>query len=193
MNIQQLQALLQIQAIRSFRSAPIENSYATDSFASVFAEWLKNDEPTTPAMTKRKRPLPVMPTNKWIILHKNVETLIQKAAQTYNVPKKLIKAIIQHESNFNPMAVSRAGASGYMQLMPSTAKALGVTNIFDPEQNIMAGTKYLRQLLDQFNGDLDLALAAYNAGPGNVKKHGGIPPFKETIAYVQKVKEAFLA
>ncbi len=118
---------------------------------------------------------------------------ISKAASTYNVPEKLIAAIMKQESNFNPNAVSTAGASGLMQLMPSTAKFLGIDDPFNPEQNIMGGTKYLRQMLDQFDDNIEVALAAYNAGPGNVKKYNGIPPFNETTNYVKKVLNYFNA
>lgn len=121
----------------------------------------------------------------------SLEDVINKAAAANKVPAKLLKSIIRHESNFNPKAVSHAGASGLMQLMPATARGLGVTNIFDPEQNVMAGAKFIKSMLDKYNGNLKLALAAYNAGPGNVDKYGGIPPFKETQSYVRKVSDTF--
>lgn len=116
---------------------------------------------------------------------------ITKASSTYNIPEKLLAAVIKQESNFNPQAVSSAGATGLMQLMPSTANFLGVTDSKDPEQNIMGGAKYLRQMLDKFDNNISTALAAYNAGPGNVKKYNGIPPFKETMNYVTKVMKYY--
>lgn len=121
------------------------------------------------------------------------EDIIKEAAQKHNVPERLISSVIKHESSFNTNSVSHAGASGLMQLMPGTAKFLGVKDSFDPVQNINGGAKYLRQMLNQFNDNMELAVAAYNAGPGNVKKYGGIPPFNETQNYVKKVLNTFNA
>lgn len=111
---------------------------------------------------------------------------INKAGITYGLDPFLIASVIKVESGFNPKAGSGAGARGLMQLMPATAQGLGVTDVFDPAQNINAGSKYLSQQIKAF-GSIELGLAAYNAGPGNVRKYGGIPPFNETQSYVKKV------
>lgn len=116
-----------------------------------------------------------------------IDELVSKYAGKYNLEDSLVKAVIKAESGFNPGAKSSAGALGLMQLMPSTAKAMGVNNPYDPEQNIEGGVKYLKGLMDRFGGDTEKALAAYNAGPGAVKKYDGVPPYKETQNYVKKV------
>ncbi len=117
----------------------------------------------------------------------NLETIFNNASKKYGVPVYLLKAVAKAESNFNANNVSKSGAMGIMQLMPETAKELGVKNAFDPEENIMGGAKYLAEKLVEYAGDVDLALAAYNAGSGNVRKYGGIPPFEQTQNYVKKV------
>jgi soluble lytic murein transglycosylase-like protein len=115
------------------------------------------------------------------------DDIVEEAAKTYKLDPRMIKAVMEAESAFNAMAVSPVGALGLMQLMPDVAEELGATDPLDPRQNIMAGSKYLKQLLDAHDGNVRLALASYNAGPGNVAKYRAIPPFKETRNYVKKV------
>lgn len=116
-----------------------------------------------------------------------LEPIIQEAAALHGVDADLVKAVIQTESRFNPRAQSGVGAQGLMQLMPRTAKAVGIEDPFDPRQNIFGGVKYLSQMMQRYDGNTALALAAYNAGPGNVRRHRGVPPFRETRGYVTKI------
>jgi len=117
--------------------------------------------------------------------------LVQAAAARYNVDADLITSVIAVESNFDPKALSRKNARGLMQLLPETAARLGVQDIYDPQENIDAGTRYLRELLEKYNNNLTLALAAYNAGPDRVEEYGRVPPFTETLSYVRRVKRSY--
>jgi hypothetical protein len=120
-----------------------------------------------------------------------VEKLVREAAERHQVDPALVRAVIETESNWNPSAVSRKGALGLMQLIPTTAQRFGVNDAFSPKQNVDAGVKYLKTLLERYNGNLDLALAAYNAGEGAVDRAHGVPAFRETRNYVQRVQEAY--
>ncbi|WP_456271796.1 lytic transglycosylase domain-containing protein [Bacillus sp. AK031] len=217
MNIQALKTMIELQALQNFNSttAPTETNSGTSLFQQMLNETLSshvNQQPIQEKLGSVNQLFPLLNNGNFLMsktaasymskaetLSSNnksdssIDSIISKAAELYKLPRKLISAVISQESNFNSNAVSHAGASGLMQLMPATARSLGVTDIFDPEQNILAGTKYLRQMMDKYDGNLEMALAAYNAGPGNVDKYSGIPPFKETIQYVQKVSQKFYA
>jgi hypothetical protein len=139
---------------------------------------------TAPAGSPDPSPTPEAPASPY-------ERFIQEASALYDVSADLVRAVIQTESNFNPRAVSGAGARGLMQLTPVTLRELKMTiDPFNPRENILAGTRYLAMMLDRHDGDVPLALASYNAGPTAVRRHRGIPPFKETRGYVQKVQRA---
>ncbi len=154
----------------------IKVTYYPDSNIHNYSNWGANEAAVLPSYSQGRN---------------NYDHIIQRAAQTHRVSAGLIKAVMHTESGFNPSARSPVGAQGLMQLMPATAKRFNVSNAFDPEQNILAGSKYLSILLKRFNGNTHLALAAYNAGEGNVSKYGGIPPFKETRDYVQRVTSRY--
>ena len=117
----------------------------------------------------------------------HIQATIQKAAERFQLPHSLIEAVIKAESDFDARAVSPAGAQGLMQLMPATARELGVENPFDVQQNIFGGSRYLKQMLDRFDGDVKLALSAYNAGPGTVDRFNGEVPYAETRNYIKRV------
>lgn len=168
-----LDTVQQILGFTPQTDAPVDTSPVTDTFTSS-----SSSANTTAANAT---------SSGSVSSPENLEEYFKEASETYGVDINLLKAIARQESNFNPSATSSAGAMGVMQLMPSTAKGLGVTNAYDAQQNIMGGAKLMAQNLKKYNGDVSLALAAYNAGGGNVDKYGGIPPFKETQNYVKKV------
>lgn len=157
----------------------------------------KTRSSSAPAVASTPAPLTIPPsfdvavtTTTFRLPPAAFDHLIAAAAAKYALDAALIRAVINAESAFDPLAVSDAGAMGLMQLMPSLAAELEVTDPFDPRQNIFAGSRYLKQLLDAYDGDVSLALASYNAGPGAVERYNGVPPYPETQHYVKTITNA---
>ncbi|KUK13719.1 MAG: lytic transglycosylase domain-containing protein [Synergistetes bacterium] len=172
--------------LSKFRSRSVEQ-YKAPSFKEVFLKEVERSEEEGVKRENRVEDLsPLLPRDSFKE-DSSIEDVVNRASKLYKLDPKLVMAVIEAESNFNPKALSPKGAMGLMQLMPDTAREMGVRDPFDVEENIMGGVKYLNYLSEKYKGNLELVLAAYNAGPGAVDKYGGIPPYKETQDYVRKV------
>lgn len=181
--------LNQIQGLSDYsgRSSTGQVSYGDQSFSDILNTMLRlnglQDTGYSQSMADTQDVASAISTGS-----QSMDAIFEEAARLYDVPLNLLKAMGKAESGFDANAVSPAGAQGVMQLMPATARSLGVDDPFDARSNIMGGAKYISQKLKQYNGDIDLALAAYNAGSGNVAKYGGVPPFKETRNYISRIR-----
>ena len=180
----------QLKMLADERGKPIY-IYEGPAVSSVTAAAAKTDPAvTTPASRTPATSAPAStgrPTTA-----EELDLIVQKTAEKHRVDPRLVRAVIATESNWDVAAVSHKGAQGLMQLIPETAQQLGVYDAFDPAQNVDGGVRYLSMMLDRYNGDVHKALAAYNAGPGAVDRSGGVPRFRETRNYVQKVTSAYL-
>jgi soluble lytic murein transglycosylase len=171
------------QGVVHFTNVPTETKFR------LYLREYQKANPGAPALKTQKKP-PLLARNS-LADSPAIENHILEASQFYGLDPKLVQAVIQVESNFDALALSPKGARGLMQLMPQTARDMQVSDPFHPRDNIIGGTRYLKYLLDLFNNDLSLALAAYNAGPEKVNLHRGIPPYSETKNYVQKVIQTY--
>jgi soluble lytic murein transglycosylase-like protein len=192
-----------ILATLAFCSRPANAQIAKIVDNSGRQFFINADPPLTAKLTATKRRTNIyLPSDfslsgrplGWMSVDRDgVEKFVKEAAERHKVDPALVRAVIEAESGWNPRAYSRKGAGGLMQLIPTTAQRFGAYDVFNPEQNIDAGVKYLRTLLERYNGNLDLALAAYNAGEGAVDRAHGVPSYRETRNYIQKVQNAYFS
>lgn len=200
MEIRDLQAMMQYQSMQqiSTNNAFTDNSPMVNvAFKQLLDDKINQDvldNRSSPAFqqTSMKQSPDVDRPEESTTPSTDVSPAVSHAAKKFDMDPELIHSIIKSESNYNTNAESNAGAQGLMQLMPETARELGITDPYDPEQNIEGGTKYLSQMLNRYNDNLELAVAAYNAGPGKVDQYQGIPPNRETKNYVQNVMDDYL-
>ena len=179
--------IAQVQArIAEITGAPAPGAPVPDGAPGSFSSMVQAAmDPAAPAAAPVPSDAPAM------VPPAQIDQLVSQNAGRWGVDPALVKAIIANESGFNANATSKTGAQGLMQLMPGKAAGLGVTDSYDPGQNVFGGTRYIRGLLDRFHGDMRLAIAAYNAGPGAVEKYNGVPPYAETQNYVQNVLSSY--
>lgn len=191
-----MQRYAQIQAYVDNYDKKINGTEEKEAKLETFADVLKTSD--SKASGFRVLPSKYEPTigslnyNSGSVTRAQIQNIVSQISQKYKVDEKLVNAVIKQESGFNPKATSHCGAMGLMQLMPATAKGLGVKDAYNPVQNIEGGVKYLSNLLKKYNGNTVLALAAYNAGPGAVDKYSGVPPYKETQNYVKNILANYL-